>query len=425
MNILFFLAIVSIFKSKENNYIELKIDCQTGNICFIPVYFGSNHEPFKIQLDTTTSYTWIPSTNFDLDVPKYNILESNYGKRTNKTIEIEDEDGVIYGKLSFDSINIDNININRFNFILANGHDPFFKDYPKGKLGLGYDSDDKYNLNFIHQLKEQKLIEKELFIIDKFSKKLIIGKIPDYLEDVPKTTCSLYNSNDLDEKNKQSWGCELYKIFCGIYESNLVTISFNEEGQLILTEENSIDYDISKDAYEPAIFDITYPYIKFPKKYLNYIKGNLIIKYLEGLCEENKDRDSIFFICDKKNIFEGKSYLSLFINKRMFFFYSSDLFKPLEDEKFELLIRFPRNREDNAFKIGAPFLNKWIIAYDYEEKEIIFYGENFIDLSCRYFKFKFWKIFWKIIYISFILLISFLAIVGMYLCCNSIFERRK
>ena len=69
-------------------------------------------------------------------------------------------------------------------------------------MGIGYDSDDKYNLNFIHQLKEQKLIEKELFIIDKFSKKLIIGKIPDYLEDVPKTTCSLYNSNDLDEKNK-------------------------------------------------------------------------------------------------------------------------------------------------------------------------------------------------------------------------------
>ena len=127
MNILFFLAIFSIFTAKENNYIELNIDCQTGNICFIPVYFGSNREPFKIQLDTTTSYTRIPSTNFDLDVPKYNILESNYGKRTNKTIEIEDEDGVIYGKLSFDSINIDNININRFNFILANGHDPFLK----------------------------------------------------------------------------------------------------------------------------------------------------------------------------------------------------------------------------------------------------------------------------------------------------------
>ena len=146
---------------------------------------------------------------------------------------------------------------------------------------------------------------------------------------------------------------------------------------------------------------------------------------MEGLCEENKDKDSIFFICDKKNIFEGKSYLSLFINKRMFFFYSSDLFKPLEDEKFELLIRFPKNRKDNAFKIGAPFLNKWIIAYDYEEKEIIFYGENFIDLSYRYFKFKFWKIVWKIFYILIIILISFYAIVAICFCCNFILKRIK
>ena len=132
-----------------------------------------------------------------------------------------------------------------------------------------------------------------------------------------------------------------------------------------------------------------------------------------------------FLFVIKKNIFEGKSYLSLFINKRMFFFFSSDLFKPLEDEKFELLIRFPKNRKDNAFKIGAPFLNKWIIAYDYEEKEIIFYGENFIDLSYRYFKFKFWKIVWIIFYIIIILLISFWAIVGMCFCCNFILERRK
>ena len=111
---------------------------------------------------------------------------------------------MIFGKLSFDSIIIDNINLNRFNFVLANEHDANFKDYTNGKLGLGYDLDDKDNLNFIHQLKKQNIIEKELFVIDKFSKKLIIGKIPEYLEDVPKTTCSLYNTNDLNEENRQS-----------------------------------------------------------------------------------------------------------------------------------------------------------------------------------------------------------------------------
>lgn len=117
--------------------------------CFIPVMLGSNFESFLIQLDTSISYTWIPSDKFDLDVPKYNILVSKMGGTSNKTIEIEDEDGIIYGKLSFDLINLDEgITLEDFYFILANGHNAEFKGYPYGKLGLGYDHDEKDNYNF-------------------------------------------------------------------------------------------------------------------------------------------------------------------------------------------------------------------------------------------------------------------------------------
>ena len=63
-----------IFKQKEPKHIELAINCLEQNgYCVIPVHFGSNNETFQLQLDTTTSYTWIPSNIFDMDVPKYNI----------------------------------------------------------------------------------------------------------------------------------------------------------------------------------------------------------------------------------------------------------------------------------------------------------------------------------------------------------------
>ena len=82
----------------------------------------------------------------------------------------------------------------------------------------------------------------------------------------------------------------------------------------------------------------------------------------------------------------------MFIGKRMFFLSGSDLFKPYNNRKYELLIRFPRNNKDNVFRFGAPFLNKWTIAYDYEAKEIAFYGQNFINLDSDYFWYKFWRI---------------------------------
>lgn len=178
----------SLFSNKDIKYVEFNINCPLdSNFCFIPAYFGSNIESFLIQLDTTTSYTWIPSPKFNFNVPKYNFSNSIKGKTTNKTIEIDNGGGVIYGKLSFDSLNIGNITLENFSFVLAYDYDDF-NNYPNGKLGLGFAHNEKDNFNLIKKLKENNLINKEIFVIDRISKKLIIGKIPDYLKETPKTT---------------------------------------------------------------------------------------------------------------------------------------------------------------------------------------------------------------------------------------------
>lgn len=59
------------------------------------------------------------------------------------------------GKLSYDSIKLESVDFNNYSFVLSNYHDKGFKDYPRGKLGFGYDTDDKDNFQFIKKLKEK------------------------------------------------------------------------------------------------------------------------------------------------------------------------------------------------------------------------------------------------------------------------------
>ena len=142
----------------------------------------------------------------------------------------------------------------------------------------------------------------------------MIGEIPEYLLDVPNYSCALYDVSNFDAEYRQSWACELYKIFFGVYESPVLSISTDKDGNIIPYEELSIDFDISKDVFGPAIFDSSYPYIGFPKKYLNYVKGNLIVKFLKSSCYEKKDEDySIYYICNKTYIELEKNYISFLI----------------------------------------------------------------------------------------------------------------
>ena len=96
MSLIFLLLSISSFLAKEPKTISLLYEEDTGYY-IIPMSFGSNSEEFQIQVDTTTSETWIPSPKTTLNVKKYNISKSTTGQKTNKTFEVEDEDGDVRG----------------------------------------------------------------------------------------------------------------------------------------------------------------------------------------------------------------------------------------------------------------------------------------------------------------------------------------
>ena len=155
-------------------YLDIKYNVEEGYFT-IPVYYGENDEIFEVQVDTTTSVSWIPSEKFPLDVKKYDISGSSSGVITKSNLEIEDEDGTVFGKVCYDSVKLGRFKINNFGFVLADEVDNKFKDYPQGKLGLGFRPENGDNFNIVKSLKKQGIISRAEFMISSHYNNLFIG----------------------------------------------------------------------------------------------------------------------------------------------------------------------------------------------------------------------------------------------------------
>ena len=294
---LLFLLLKSSLEKEEQNVIVLNIDCNSYlNYCVIPISLGVKNEVFTIQLDTTISETWIPSSKFDLNVQKYDISNNKNGNKTNKNITIYDENGYINGKICYDSIKLKNKIIENYGFVLADTHNSEFKDYPKGKLGLGYAQNQEVNFNIVKKLKEMNYIDKELFLIDRSSNELIIGEIPKFLDDFPYESCSVIDISYLDPEFSHSWACELYKVFFGVYETTETGVYTAKNGISFPYSNTYTNFDIATDVYGPVIFDSAIQYIYIPKKYLKDFEENFISKFLNNKCKKRLAEIWIYFL---------------------------------------------------------------------------------------------------------------------------------
>ena len=211
MKILILILLFVQFLSKDEIvYIEIKYNNESGYFT-IPLSFGSENEIFELQIDTTSSISWIPSPKFPLDVKKYNISDSNTGELTKLSLELEDEDGTVFGKACYDTIKIGKIELKHFGFGLINVVDYKFNDYPQGKLGLGFNPKNDENFNLVKQLKKIGIIDKEEFMVG--GDVLFLGNISKIVENKRHTVCYLAETNDLDREYRNSWACYLNAFF--------------------------------------------------------------------------------------------------------------------------------------------------------------------------------------------------------------------
>lgn len=356
MSIIFLLLSISSLLAKDPQTISLLYEEDTGYY-IIPMSFGSNQEEFQIQVDTTTSETWIPSPKTTLKVKKYNITQSTTGQKTNKTFEVEDEDGDVRGKACYDSVQVGDITLNHFGFVLVDEFEYPFDDYEQGKLGLGYKQEHGDDFNFIRKLKLNNIIDREIFSINHETKELIIGDVPPQFQNQLYTTCPVVETNDLDDEYRQAWACELTHL------------AFNLD-----KKDKNFDLDQAFEVNARITFDSAYPYISIPKRHINEFKKRYMNNYFNNSYKEVRDEDTTYFICTDEELVFGAS-ISFIIEGYAYIIPWNKLFLKNEEGEYELLIRFYKEN-DNIFGFGAPFMDFFTVVYDYEEKEVGFYGGN-------------------------------------------------
>ena len=361
MSIIVLLLSISSILSKEPKTITLTYEEETGYY-IIPIAFGSNKEEFGLQVDTTTSETWIPSNKTTLKVKKYDISKSSKGQRTNKTFEVEDEDGDVRGKACYDSIKVGDISLDHFGFVLVDEFEHPFNDYEQGKLGLGYKQEHGNDFNFLRKLKLNKIIEKEVFLINQETKELILGNVPPEFQNQLYTSCPVVETNDLDDEYRQAWACELTHL------------AFNLD-----KKSKNFDLDQAFEVNARITFDSAYPYISIPKRHLNAFKEKFMNTYFKNNYKEVKSEDSTYFIITDEELIPGSS-ISFIIEGYAYIIPSDYLFIKTEEGEFELLVRFYKEN-DNIFGFGAPFMDFFTVVFDYEEGEVGFFGGSRKELQ--------------------------------------------
>ena len=353
------LILIKISFSVKTDIINLEFR-EKNHFFTVPITIGSKEQQFEIQIDTTTSETWLPSINTTFKVQKYDPKSSSTCEILPKEFEIDDEDGNVRGNAIYDSITIGSFSLDKFGLVLVQGYEKDFKDFPDGKLGLGFRHEHGVDFNWLGTLKAKGFIDKEIFSIIPEENKLVVGGVPPQLEGKNFSFCDLVETNDLDDVYRAGWVCELTHIFFGVN-----------------TEKKSLEMALQVDAR--VIFDSAYDYISIPKRHLDDFNKNFMQEFYNDSCITIKENEEIYFICDDNEKIQQGS-IAFILGGYGYVIPWNKLFKKIEEDKYEMLIRFNKENDD-IFSFGYPFTSQFIIVYNAEDKKLEFFGGEKINVK--------------------------------------------
>ena len=400
IHILFLLlSIISIFyckeeknkeKPKESNKnilkegAKLEINLQgkkigNKNYYTIPLKVGTPGKTFNVQIDTSTSTSWLPSVNCKncgLSSQLYDPIQSKTAILLNsKEIEIDDEDGDVEGYSINDNVVLNGYNVQNFSFLQVTELDDDFRDHFDGKLGLGYRVELGKNFNFLEKLKKQGLIKQKIFSINQIDDKKGILFFGDESSS-EYTYCNVSSGEDLDDIYKESWVCELTHV--GIFD--------NKEGiSKILT-----DYTHISDG--KVDFDSAYEYIAVPisdRKIIDELleKANLVCETNEEEVKELKKKDkdkeekfiykyndeeiSIKCKTNQKELSKKGLCLSFVLQGNVYSIPLENLFASDAKNKNKLEMKVKYIDDDDAiWTFGFPFMSQFLMIFNMEENHV-------------------------------------------------------
>ena len=102
--------------------------------------------------------------------------------------------------------------------------------------------------------------------------------------------------------------------------------------------------------------------------------------YTINECKEIKEELEIYYVCHSTEKFSFIN-ISFILEGYGYVFSLKSLFKKIDSENMEMLIRF-KKENDNIWAFGLPFLNQYTIVYNAEDNIVGLYGgekEDFLS----------------------------------------------
>ena len=348
----------------------------------------------KFYLDDPTinqKYNYENSTTF------YQISEGNmdFGK---KDLLIKDQFSFYSNFELTEEIKAENITIiynpNSEEYILDDVGMDFINDKEKraacGYIGLRLEMNSQsINNNFLEQLKEKGIISKTIFSfieVNKNNTKYKNNKI-EYLMVIGEDIYDIFSLNDINkyinEKYKKEQYVEKTKISDYILEGYYFKWKLTMNN-IYIDNNNNIT---NMKAITNIFIDNNYGAIAGTKEYRDIIKELFFNDYInKSKCFE-KDIISYeiggfhYIICDDDININNFPTLYLKSNNLQYVYeLTKDELFLKDNNKIYFLIIFEYSKT-NSWTLGKPFLEKYLLSYNYDAKSIGFYNENLLDNS--------------------------------------------
>ena len=357
-------------------YTELYIGEPPEKITAIITFYSTDLEMHPIlskNLFNNTSYKRNKSRTY-----KEIFLEQK-----NKTSSIKHyfkEQIKLYNDMNFKNlITINELNFSFFEFNKKEEENSFCFNIGF-KLLENIENQNEINTNLIVQLKQKKLISSYNFNFhyknininnELYNGFIIIGEEPHHYLKNSYNELQLFKTKAMKRDNELSWDIYFNKIYS----------VFNDKEYIF---DDGIEY-LNEAAMAPSSGVIV-----GTETYENYIKKNFFSDLIkEKKCFRIYKDDLVFYYCDKNKINkEIKNFPSIYFSNVEFNYIFELNYQDLFLEKNNILIflvifydypnpiKFFADEYVSKWDFGTPFLNKYFLTFDYDNKYIGFYNNN-------------------------------------------------
>ena len=346
-------------------YISLKFKISQGML-IAPVKVGEPPQEMNLVLDIGSMRTWLSDQTFKKENSK---SYQDLGDTESHT----QYDFTYSGKSSTENFILVDKELKNFKFLLA---DNLQNTKMQGALSLGHEYDSKHK-SLVYEMSHVCNTFYNMFVF-KFKSKdegeLLIG---DMTEDQKReyrymNKCQFLRGGQADEQIK--WRCALTQMFIGGIEDfpTFRDSMMEQTGYKI----SKTDYNQLIDIDEPVVFETIFDKIYVPKKIMDYLKENYLINVFDKkqICSYIENENNVKVTCSKDEVSKLKRLNFVLTEKTALAFPSDSLFECGYNDKCEFLIQY--DQKYNGYIFGLPAFKLYHITFDYNSRDLIFFGKN-------------------------------------------------